>query len=73
MPRLLDSYTRYPRAILWLLREGRASIGGLDEDSRPVFDAVVPAFYLVMRSTRVPPWGEIALFTKVFRLAILGD
>ena len=41
-----DSYTRYPRAILWLVRGGECSIGGLDDDSRPAFSTRVGSFYI---------------------------
>jgi len=30
-----DNYTRYPRAILWLVREGSALIGGAEPDAQP--------------------------------------
>ncbi len=41
-----DSYTRYPRAILWLLRGGRVTIGGAGGDTEPAFEAEVGAFYI---------------------------
>lgn len=41
-----ESYTRYPRAILWLLREGTVTIGGSTPDSRPEFAAEVRPFYI---------------------------
>lgn len=41
-----DNYTRYPRAILWLLREGRVTIGGPDPDSQPPFETRVGSFYI---------------------------
>jgi formylglycine-generating enzyme required for sulfatase activity len=44
MPR--DNYTRYPRAILWLIREGRVTIGGPDPDSQPAFEARLGSFYM---------------------------
>jgi len=44
MPR--DNYTRYPRAILWLVREGRVTIGGPDPDSQPAFEAELGSFYI---------------------------
>jgi formylglycine-generating enzyme required for sulfatase activity len=41
-----DSYTRYPRAILWLVREGRARVGGGEPDAEPPFERQVGSFYL---------------------------
>jgi formylglycine-generating enzyme required for sulfatase activity len=46
MQRLPDSYTRYPRATLWLVRGGTAVIGGDDTDAQPRFFAQVEPFYL---------------------------
>ena len=46
MPRLPDSYTRYPRAILWLVREGDVVIGGPDDDAGPAFTTHVASFYI---------------------------
>ena len=41
-----DSYTRYPRAILWLLREGTVEIGGDVADGHPAFQVRVQPFYI---------------------------
>ena len=41
-----DSYTRYPRAILWLLREGTVEIGGDETNSRPTFELTVRPLYI---------------------------
>jgi len=49
MTRLEESYCRYPRAILWLLRAGDVTIGGEAPDSQPAFGASVAAFYLSKR------------------------
>lgn len=46
MSRLEDSYTRYPRAILWLVRGGTGPIGGIGGDTDPAFAAEVGSFYL---------------------------
>ncbi len=40
------SYTRYPRPILWLVRGGRATIGGDEADARPPFEVNVEPFYI---------------------------
>jgi len=42
----LTSYTRYPRAILWLVPGGRVTIGGPGEDARPAFEVELASFYL---------------------------
>ncbi len=41
-----DSYTRYPRPILWLVRGGTVMIGGGEDDARPSFTARVEPFYI---------------------------
>ena len=41
-----QSYTAYPRPILWLIRGGVATIGGAEEDSQPAFTIPVASFYL---------------------------
>ncbi len=41
-----DSYTRYPRAILWLVREGEVTIGGKEPQAQPVFRVHLEPFYL---------------------------
>ena len=41
-----QSYTRYPRPILWLVRGGAVTIGGEENDSRPRFKARVEPFYI---------------------------
>ncbi len=41
-----DSYTRYPRPILWLVRGGTATIGGEEDDARPRFEVGVEPFYI---------------------------
>ena len=41
-----DSYTRYPRPILWLVRGGKVTIGGDEDDARPRFDAWIEPFYI---------------------------
>ncbi len=41
-----DSYTRYPRPILWLVRGGTVTIGGGEGDARPRFEAEVEPFYI---------------------------
>ncbi len=41
-----DSYTRYPRPILWLVRGGRVTVGGDEDDARPRFEAEVEPFYI---------------------------
>ncbi len=43
---LRDSYTRYPRPILWLVRGGKATIGGAEDDARPRFEVEVEPFYI---------------------------
>ena len=43
---LKDSYTRYPRPILWLVCGGRINLGGTEEDSRPRFEVEVEPFYI---------------------------
>lgn len=43
---LRDNYTRYPRAILWLIREGQVTIGGPDPDSQPAFEVHLASFYI---------------------------
>ncbi len=42
---LKDSYTRYPRPILWLVRGGEVAIGG-EDDARAPFEARVEPFYI---------------------------
>ena len=42
----MTSYTRYPRAILWLVPGGRVTIGGPGEDARPSFEIELGSFYL---------------------------
>lgn len=49
-----DNYTRYPRAILWLLREGEVRIGGAGGDTEPPFIVTVKPFYL----SKVPITNE---------------
>lgn len=46
MARLPDNYTRYPRAILWLVREGNTTVGGDTDDAQPQFSVAVESFYL---------------------------
>ena len=46
METVRDNYTRYPRAILWLVRSGTATIGGVDSDAGPGFAIAVDSFYL---------------------------
>lgn len=41
-----DSYTRYPRPILWLVRGGKVTIGGDEDNARPRFEAEVEPFYI---------------------------
>jgi formylglycine-generating enzyme required for sulfatase activity len=41
-----DNYTQYPRPILWLVRGGGATIGGVEDDSLPAFTVSVASFYL---------------------------
>ena len=41
-----DNYTRYPRTLLWLVRDGDVRIGGLGADTEPAFEASVGSFYL---------------------------
>ncbi|MCP3963190.1 MAG: formylglycine-generating enzyme family protein [bacterium] len=41
-----DSYTRYPRPILWLVRGGEVTLGGGEEDAQPAFDIAVEPFYI---------------------------
>ncbi len=43
---LRDSYTRYPRPILWLIRGGTPTIGGTEDDARPAFEVDVEPFYI---------------------------
>ncbi len=43
---LRDSYTRYPRPILWLIRGGPATIGDAEDDARPAFEVDVEPFYI---------------------------
>ena len=49
MSRLPDSYTRHPRTILWLVREGECTIGDDDNDRAPAFRVHVGSFYLGKR------------------------
>ena len=42
----MTSYTKYPRPTLWLLPEGDVTIGGLEADTLPTFEAEVAAFYI---------------------------
>jgi len=39
-------YTQYPRATLWLLQEGSATIGGDAADAQPVFEAEAGPIYI---------------------------
>ncbi len=41
-----DSYTRYPRPILWLVEGGTVTIGGAEADARPTFEVAVEPFYV---------------------------
>ncbi len=43
---LKDSYTRYPRPILWLVRGGQVTIGGGQGDARPRIEVEVAPFYI---------------------------
>ncbi len=43
---LRDSYTRYPRPVLWLVRGGKVTIGGGEDDARSRFEAAVEPFYI---------------------------
>lgn len=49
MSRLPDSYTRHPRTILWLVREGECTIGDDAVDRAPAFRVRVRSFYLGKR------------------------
>jgi formylglycine-generating enzyme required for sulfatase activity len=49
MSRLPDSYTRHPRTILWLVREGGCTIGDDNGDRAPAFGVQVGSFYLGKR------------------------
>lgn len=41
-----DSYTRYPRPLLWLVHGGTIAIGGPEVDAQPRFAAAVEPFYI---------------------------
>lgn len=41
-----DYYTNYPRSILWLIRGGRAIVGGEGAHAHPAFEVEVDPFYL---------------------------
>ena len=41
-----DSYTRYPRPILWLVRGGKVTIDGGEGDARPRSEVSVEPFYI---------------------------
>ncbi len=43
---LKDSYTRYPRPILWLVPGGKVILGGGEDDARPLLEARVEPFYI---------------------------
>ncbi len=56
----MDRYTRYPRAILWLVREGEITIGGEEPESRPSFRARVDSFYLSKAPVTNEQYGAYA-------------
>ena len=41
-----DSYTRYPRPLLWLVQGGTIAVGGPEADAQPRFAAAVEPFYI---------------------------
>lgn len=41
-----DTYTRYPRPILWLIEGGTTIIGGAEPNAQPSFEVEVESFYL---------------------------
>ncbi|MEM7355602.1 MAG: SUMF1/EgtB/PvdO family nonheme iron enzyme [Acidobacteriota bacterium] len=41
-----DSYTRYPRPILWLVQGGTITLGGDEEDAQPCFEVEIDSFYI---------------------------
>ena len=42
----MTTYTRYPRAILWLVPGGSATVGGPEENAKPSFRVEFGSFYL---------------------------
>ena len=64
LPMRRDSYTRYPRPILWLVQGGTFTVGGDEADAQPRFEAQVDSFYI----SKLPVSNEqLEAFDKTFK------